>query len=166
MGEPSGPRTTVEDVRVEEAAGEGSQWRRGRPRPEPPMPRPCDRDTSPSQGQSGETGGGPGRAGWRATRSAQQPRTPARSTAGVVLALLHTPGPAPPSAGFFSLKAPASTGRSRFPARPRLPPPQSAGTPPQVAAAAQREPHKRQSGRAPGDPGAVPFCAPSGRLRP
>lgn len=42
-------------------------------------------------------------------------------------ALLHTPGPAPPSARFSSLKAPANTGRSRFPARPRLPPPTPVG---------------------------------------
>jgi hypothetical protein len=39
---------------------------------------------------------------------------------------LHTPEPAPPSAG-FSLKAPGSVGRSRFPARPLCCPPPSLG---------------------------------------
>lgn len=50
-------------------------------------------------------------------------------------ALLLTPGPAPPSAGFASLKAPANAGRIQFPARPPpIAPSPAADTPPQVAA--------------------------------
>lgn len=58
-------------------------------------------------------------------------------------ASLHTPGPAPPSAGFSSLKAPGSLGRCPFPARPPTARPLGLGAPPQVgdAVAARRVHH-------------------------
>lgn len=63
---------------------------------------------------------------------------------------LHTPGPAPPSAGFSSLKAPGRSGRRPVPARPPTARPLGPGAPLQVGAAveARREPYNVRAGRA------------------
>ncbi|XP_061283064.1 uncharacterized protein LOC133253482 [Bos javanicus] len=83
---------------------------------------------------------------------------------------LHTPGPAPPSAGFSSLKAPGSSGRCRFPARPLppdYPPPGPRRTSPGRsscggAAGTTRSERRRRLEISP----AGSLCAPTGRKRP
>lgn len=83
---------------------------------------------------------------------------------------LHTPGPAPPSAGFSSLKAPGSSGRCRFPARPPppdYPPPGPRRTSPgrSSCGGAAGTTRSERGGRLEIPP-ACPLCAPTGRMRP
>lgn len=83
---------------------------------------------------------------------------------------LHTPGPAPPSAGFSSLKARGSSGRCCFPARPPAPdypPPGPRRTSPgrSSCGGAAGTTRSERGGRLEISP-AGPFCAPTGRMRP